>query len=145
VGVEAKNFIDYQFCVIGSQEERTLYVGAAFVRYRNYTNFLGDFDYSLQLNDTPKKLVINSFKLPQVFWKDMDLFISGKYSLMSEKAKKVISHNKQPNELIVHVLKKSEDGRKALSDYYKYPIPKGNEILSVPSTNEYWDNLIAGN
>lgn len=107
-----------------------------------------NYDYSVKQREDKHFLF---YELPEAFYKDIRMFIDGRYSEFSTLAKNYIrQYSKLPRRIIqngeeeksvwLHVIDKTEKLRRGLEDQLGVTIPKETELASKPNTNNFFHN-----
>jgi hypothetical protein len=92
--------------------------------------------------DPNGEFVMFVMAIPEQFEKDYDMFLKGKYSKMSAKAKQLISISAMPGGSIVKILDRSTELKYKMEEKVGQYLPKDAEVWSSIEDEKYKDQQI---
>lgn len=96
----------------------------------NHENYITDYTKD-------DKSVMYVFSIPKDYIPDMELFIEGKYSIISAKAKIEIARTQSSDSFIVKMLNPQLEDREKIAHDLHVSVNMIKEIKSAPSENNY--------
>ena len=122
----------------GLSDNKHLFVSYRFFEtelYKEVEKLLTKSKYYLRTYEPNAQFSIYIFEIPEVYHKDVELFIKGKYSEFSENAKqKIISFGQyKQTDILYQVLYKAEDLRKSMEKTLGCKISKKSELMNYPN------------